>query len=152
MTRIKYYPAKIVDLEIVNELITDHNTGDNLSYKPYHLSVDDIVETDRNVVYLSKVNDRLAGYLWIYSDQAFNNCNCDAKIIVVVAPTFRTSGIGENLISFVIEYAKKNTSIDKLIAEIKYDNIASKRLFKKFNFNLEHENGFGSTMVLSLKR
>lgn len=145
------FPAESHDLNNINDLITKHNLLVDQSYKPVHFNSEDLIKSDRSIIFLSKKNNILNGYLWLYSSQPFNKEKCEANIIIVVEPTFRKSGIGRNLIKFIIEYAKKNTSINKLIAEIRYDNMASKKLFEKCQFIIEHENGFGCTMVLKLK-
>ena len=145
-------PAESHNLKNINDLITEHNLIGDRSYEPSHFNSEDIIESDKNIIFLSKKKDLLNGYLWLYSSRPFNSENCEAKIIIVVAPTFQKSRIGKNFIKFLIEYVNKNTSINKLIAEIKYDNIASKKLFEKCQFIIEHENGLGCTMVFKLKR
>jgi predicted acetyltransferase len=145
-------PAESHDLNDINDLITKHNLTCDRSYEPSHFNSEDLKKSDRSIVLISKKRESLNGYLWLYSNQSFNFENCEPKIILVVEPTFRKSGIGESLIKFVIEHAKKNTSINKLVAEIRYDNVASRKLFEKCHFLIEHENGFGCTMVMKLKR
>lgn len=152
MIENEFLPAESKDLKKINDLITEHNAIGDRSYIPSHFNSEDIIESDRSIIFLSKKKDSLNGYLWLYSSQPLNSDNCEAKAIIVVAPTLRNCGIGKNFIKFLIEYAKKNTSIGKLIAEIKYDNIASKKLFEKCQFIIEHENGFGCTMVLEFNR
>jgi RimJ/RimL family protein N-acetyltransferase len=152
MIENEFLPAELHDLKNINDLITKHNSVDDRSYKPSHLDTEDVIESDRSIVFLSKKKDLLNGYLRLYGSQPFNSENCEAKIIIAIEPTFRKRGIGKSFIKFLIEYAEKNTSINKLIAEVRYDNMASKKLFEKHQFIVEHENGFGCTMVLKLKR
>lgn len=152
MTENLIITANLKDLDSINGLITEHNSIANQSYRPLPFHTEDIVKSDRNIVFLLKTKNLLKGYLWLFSNQPFNAKNCEAQIILVIAANFHTKGNGRYLLNFLIEYAKEHTAIEKLIAEIKNNNNASINLFNKFHFIKKHENCIGCTFEKMIKR
>ncbi len=73
--------------------------------------------------------------------------NDAATVSVTVAPEQRGSGLGTALVRAVSDEAFATTPVQRLVAVVKRDNVASRRAFARAGFELVEDAGATLTMV-----
>lgn len=92
-------------------------------------------------------DDQFVGYL-ASAETLWND-----KLTIVevfVSPNFQGRGIGKKLLSFAVEFAKKN-GLQGLVVQTEHENTPAQKLYEKFGFaKLENKEWEGITYSLAL--
>lgn len=89
------------------------------------------LENPNSKYIVAKINSEIigfAGYWKAVDDVHITN--------IVTAKFYRNKGIANIMLEHLIKLAKQEQNITSITLEVKSDNIAAKKLYEKFNFNV----------------
>jgi RimJ/RimL family protein N-acetyltransferase len=121
------------DLNDINAII-DNQPEKNGGYRyPCALSERDISQNERGSFFVAEVDEEIIAFLSLHGRNLFEESS-EAEFEIVVLPEHQENHHGEKLLKHVIEYAKNETKIIRLIAKITRDNTPSIKLCEKCGF------------------
>jgi RimJ/RimL family protein N-acetyltransferase len=92
---------------------------------------------DKNKLSIAAVhNGHLIGYLGFQNGDRFRMKH-QGSFGMSVANSFRNQGVGKALLSVLIDWAKKNSTIEKVCLEVFAQNVEAIHLYKYFGFMQE---------------
>lgn len=85
-------------------------------------------------LYVAQVGTEVAGYASLSQYRAKEAYNSTVELSIYISPLFRGKGIATALMGFILEEAKKDSTIHTVVSVITSGNSASERLHEKFGF------------------
>ena len=80
----------------------------------------------------------------------FNKATQELEISILVAPAFRSMGLGKKLLDSTIGFATENLDVSRIIARINKANLPSLKMFSKYGFTKFHSDDFYDYLELSI--
>lgn len=145
------------DLDSINSVIRANRAKKDDLYKfPYLFSNSkDIIPTKAMILFVVTVHKNAIAFLSLHNYNLFES-GSRPEFEIVVHPDHRDrkKHHGENLLRYVIEYARKETSITHLIGKVIKENTPSIRLLEKCGFTGDKsaDNAKGYTLELEIDR
>lgn len=94
---------------------------------------DDSVKDQNRIFLIGELGGRKAGM--VRFDALVEESNA-WKVSIMVSPELRNQGVGTDLLKLAIQYFHSKLPESVLVAEVKKENEASKKLFERHNFEL----------------
>ena len=80
----------------------------------------------------------------------FNKTTKELEISILVAPAFRSMGLGKKLLDSTIGYVSENLDVCRVIARINKNNLPSLKMFSKYGFTEFHSDDFYNYLELRI--
>ncbi len=100
--------------------------------------IQECLETDNKLLILGLINEEIAGVLH-FTGESKRRMRHSGEFGVSVPKAHWGLGIGSNLISAMIEWAKDSEVVRKINLRVRSDNVRAIRLYEKFGFTREGE-------------
>ena len=122
---------KIYNHEVINTTVTfDTQPRDESSGIKWFLAHNE----SNHPIFVEVIDDQVVGYCSLSPYRFLDAYAQTVEISLYVHKDFRKQGIGRELCSYVLDYAKNRNDIHNIIAVITTDNDKSINLFKSFGF------------------
>ncbi|MBT3382377.1 MAG: GNAT family N-acetyltransferase [Prolixibacteraceae bacterium] len=134
---MKIYQCIEISAEVIiafNELIPQLNEESKTPSKDY---LDEIINSKNSYIFLAE-EEKIVGTLTLIINQMPSGKKAWIEDVVVNSK-MRGRGIGEKLIEFAVEFAKKH-EISKIDLSSKPERIAANNLYKKLGFKQRETN------------
>ncbi|MDO4322279.1 MAG: GNAT family N-acetyltransferase [Lachnospiraceae bacterium] len=89
---------------------------------------------ENHPLYVAEAVGRVAGYVSLSSYRAKEAYRSTVELSVYIGPDYRRRGIASALMEFILEEARRDSSIHNVVSVITSGNEASRRLHDKFGF------------------
>ena len=86
------------------------------------------IQNNTSIYFVAKIDKYIIGY--IAADILYDHLDISSVLVDI---NYTRKGIAYTLLSYVIDYAKKN-NIPEIFLEVRTSNIPAQKLYEKFNF------------------
>jgi RimJ/RimL family protein N-acetyltransferase len=145
------------DIRGINGVIEANQKEPNSVYKyPCTFDKNENLKNRSRVIFVTEVDSIIIAFLSLHGRNLFDEC-CEADFEMVVHPAHRDreKHYGENLLKYVISYAREETNIGWMLAKILKENNPSINLCEKCGFSRiksSNEKSKGIDLRLTINR